>query len=999
MGSNNDASTPDDLKGVIPRAVEHVFDALKDPEGSGSPSQEDDGSTYIVKISFLEIYQEQVRDLLMPGVEPKEISIREDKNGTINVCGIHEQIVKSPLEALKLVCLAKGVAERTTGDTHMHQHSSRSHAIFTVILEKHIRIQESSADPSTMNFEIPVLERRSKLHLVDLAGSERLKRTGAEGVRFKESVKHTSVSFNKINSGLLALGNVISRLTADAAANAKGVSASAVGSSPIVDRHVPYRNSKLTSPEDDDYDETLNTLQYSQRARKIQNKPSMNTVDPQTLEIVKMQQKIIFLEEKLQKHETAAASVAAAVAEALPLPLPLPSSKPATSQGATTADDLSNGKPISAEDTIRALTAEVKNRTIRLTNTMRALQEAQHHNQRLTALIEDLNNQNEESETTMQTLSNRRDALLRDIEKIEGQYHHLRDEFSHAIICVVRLLLEDGGGAAAKPDGDIESLRSLIVQHVPEIKAQFEEALSKRTRPTSSRNQRAGQPDADEELSEAKELIRQLEDELEETRMKLLNDESIFEEKMRDILQLERQNTRLAMENKDLRNKINVMQSSSSSLQLKRQAEAAEEENESRGRKTNHFDERRPGSQGSQQRGRSTEGMGENEEKQHRSASCGGTAAGRQGSVGRFGPRILSPALLTEQLQAGNRQLSAALLQEEAEGQGNAVPRKVGSSHGSMHEHTGSDDDHYVVYENKSMELASTNLEEEHDDYVHEDSHSEDDRSFEEDEESMRRSRQALLSDGLSRGEESLKQEVQELRRQLAQSGQELNAAVKLKVDAIRDLSKAHKEMERMRQQFQDRISKLDRELESCQREMVKLRDEHSEKDQMKEKMKEDFEKKTKFLESQLGKLKSKQKDADKLVKEKEVLERKMQDCQQELERLNAAQAAMKRKIKEDGDKFAESELRRAKEQASQRKQSEDDTKKIRSLELQVEMLRKKLDRKAEEVATLVKKIKDNAATASVAASSGATMGGVQSGSTGPSKPRSARNRKDESAT
>lgn len=113
---------------------------------------------------------------------------------------------------------------RSTGDTQMNALSSRSHAIFTITYEK---ITELEKNPGFEFSDIEsVVIQRSKLHLVDLAGSERLKRTGAEGVRLRESVK--------INSGLLALGNVISVLGEERSNDADRP------------QYVPYRDSKLT---------------------------------------------------------------------------------------------------------------------------------------------------------------------------------------------------------------------------------------------------------------------------------------------------------------------------------------------------------------------------------------------------------------------------------------------------------------------------------------------------------------------------------------------------------------------------------------------------------------------------------------------------------------------------------------------------------------------------------------------------------------------------------
>jgi hypothetical protein len=163
----------------------------------------------------------------------------------------------------------------------MNEVSSRSHAIFTVTLEQ--RLPVSSADGSASTVEV----RTAKFHFVDLAGSERAKKTMATGVRLKEGIS--------INQGLLALGNVISALGDE---KKRGVV------------HVPYRDSKLTrmlqdslggnaktvmiacvSPADDNFDETLTTLRYANRARNICNKPVANR-DMAAVQITALQQEI-----------------------------------------------------------------------------------------------------------------------------------------------------------------------------------------------------------------------------------------------------------------------------------------------------------------------------------------------------------------------------------------------------------------------------------------------------------------------------------------------------------------------------------------------------------------------------------------------------------------------------------------------------------------------------------------------------------------------------------
>ncbi|KAG4944573.1 hypothetical protein JHK85_049219 [Glycine max] len=239
-------------------------------------------------VSFIEILKEEVRDLLdpssmnkpetanghagkvtIPGKPP--IQIRESSNGVITLAGCTEVSVTTLKEMA--ACLEQGSLSRATGSTNMNNQSSRSHAIFTITLEQ-MRKLNSPGEISlndTMNEEYLC----AKLHLVDLAGSERAKRTGSDGLRFKEGVH--------INKGLLALGNVISAL-GDEKKRKEGV-------------HVPYRDTCI-SPADINAEETLNTLKYANRARNIQNKPVVNR-DPMSNEMLKMRQQLEYLQAEL----------------------------------------------------------------------------------------------------------------------------------------------------------------------------------------------------------------------------------------------------------------------------------------------------------------------------------------------------------------------------------------------------------------------------------------------------------------------------------------------------------------------------------------------------------------------------------------------------------------------------------------------------------------------------------------------------------------------------
>ena len=266
MGSGC-VDVPDDETGIIPRVVNDVFaEAHRQAESGASETS--------VRCAFLEVHNEEVRDLLHPDTSPKRITIRERADGAIVAAGAREVATRSADETLRLLEL--GCVARTTGGTKMNAQSSRSHAIFTIIIEQTHLTQEARRRHKGRYAS-------AKFHLVDLAGSERNKKTRATGSRFQESIN--------INSGLLALGNVIAALSGDDT-NRVGVGKSQTNG---LKTHVPYRDSKLTrllqdslggnsrtcvvacvSPVDTNFEETLNTLKYAQRARNIKNAIKVN---------------------------------------------------------------------------------------------------------------------------------------------------------------------------------------------------------------------------------------------------------------------------------------------------------------------------------------------------------------------------------------------------------------------------------------------------------------------------------------------------------------------------------------------------------------------------------------------------------------------------------------------------------------------------------------------------------------------------------------------------
>lgn len=202
------------------------------------------------------------------------------------IVGAKEFQVECADEVISL--LESGNAARHTGTTQMNEHSSRSHAIFTISIHQKQSAEYLNAAQDSI---------ASKFHFVDLAGSERVAKTGNTGERFKESVQ--------INSGLLALGNVIS----------------ALGDPKRKSVHIPYRDAKITrilkdslggnaktvmitciSPSSLDFDESLNSLKYANRAKNIRNKPVVN-YNPEKDRIDEMELEIKLLREALQSQQ------------------------------------------------------------------------------------------------------------------------------------------------------------------------------------------------------------------------------------------------------------------------------------------------------------------------------------------------------------------------------------------------------------------------------------------------------------------------------------------------------------------------------------------------------------------------------------------------------------------------------------------------------------------------------------------------------------------------
>ncbi|XP_013195274.2 kinesin-like protein KIF3A [Amyelois transitella] len=265
-GSN---SAPE-LRGIIPNSFAHIFSHI---------AKAKDDVKFLVCVTYLEIYNEEVRDLL--GNNPHQsLEVKERPDIGVFVKDLTGYVVHNADELEKI--MAVGNKNRHIGATAMNTESSRSHAIFCITVE-------SSKKAADEKLHVTM----GKLHLVDLAGSERQSKTQASGTRLKEATK--------INQSLSVLGNVISALV-------DGKST-----------HIPYRNSKLTrllqdslggnsktvmiatiGPAECNYVETISTLRYANRAKNIENKTHVNT-EPGDALLTRFQQEIDQLKKQLEE--------------------------------------------------------------------------------------------------------------------------------------------------------------------------------------------------------------------------------------------------------------------------------------------------------------------------------------------------------------------------------------------------------------------------------------------------------------------------------------------------------------------------------------------------------------------------------------------------------------------------------------------------------------------------------------------------------------------------
>ncbi|XP_040378751.1 kinesin-like protein KIN-14E [Oryza brachyantha] len=262
-------------RGVNYRTLEELFKIAEERKET---------VTYNLSVSVLEVYNEQIRDLLASSPSSKKLEIKQAGEGSHHVPGIVEAKVENIKEVWDV--LQAGSNARAVGSNNVNEHSSRSHCMLCIMVRA----------KNLMNGECT----RSKLWLVDLAGSERLAKTDVQGERLKEA--------QNINRSLSALGDVISALATK-------------------NSHIPYRNSKLThllqdslggdskalmfvqiSPSDNDVSETLSSLNFASRVRRIELGPAKRQVDTAELQKVKQmleraRQEVRLKDDSLRKLE------------------------------------------------------------------------------------------------------------------------------------------------------------------------------------------------------------------------------------------------------------------------------------------------------------------------------------------------------------------------------------------------------------------------------------------------------------------------------------------------------------------------------------------------------------------------------------------------------------------------------------------------------------------------------------------------------------------------
>lgn len=253
--------------GIIPLAVQECFQCI---------AQQNRSREYLLRVSYLEVYKEHIRDLLAPttnNTSPTPVRLFEQRGGKLQIKGLREEVVTSPAQVFQV--LAQGEARRQVGATHLNQHSSRSHVMVRLWIESRTTNTNGSSSKGES-------VRASTLSLVDLAGSESVRLTGSTD---RQSEGHY------INQSLMTLGQVVYALSEQDSTTTSNKRGGGSG------QHIPYRDSKLTrilqpslsgnaqvvllcciSPLPSHIEESHNTFKFATRAKKIPQKAVIQNV-------------------------------------------------------------------------------------------------------------------------------------------------------------------------------------------------------------------------------------------------------------------------------------------------------------------------------------------------------------------------------------------------------------------------------------------------------------------------------------------------------------------------------------------------------------------------------------------------------------------------------------------------------------------------------------------------------------------------------------------------
>ncbi|CAM6106879.1 unnamed protein product [Calypogeia fissa] len=928
MGCGNNTSLLEEELGILPRAIRQLYESIEERNNQAE---------FLVKCAFVEIYNEEIKDLLHPDTPSKSISIREDANGDIILAGVKEEVVTNYDCMMRF--LEHGSVFRTTGSTLMNQQSSRSHAIFTIIVE-----QRSVLNDATNGDVIT-----AKFHLVDLAGSERAKRTGAVGLRFKESVT--------INCGLLALGNVIS----------------ALGDERKRGHHVPYRESKLTrllqdslggnsrtcmiaciSTADTNFEETLNTLKYANRARNIRNTPVINR-DPQTQQLNQLRLEVRALQvELLNSRLRSMGKEPVTGPQSLETLLEDESHRQFLDDVRSRADETAD---VSAELlTVRRKSREREQECVKLKQDMKKLEsliaklqeellelrtERDHYqlkldevNTEMTALLQVL----PDWESTGIIASSPRAHLVDLTKRLTGDIDGERNGFDQQCNAPGGHIEKpsSGNGSPQKPPADKDSTNGdkILVKEVVDSsfsrpRSQPDEVHST----TSSRDSPAGRKSDSrgaalnspgrgtsrgsrniinqhlrtirvlEERLALKENDFKVKDEaLVDAKEDLARDERIFAEKIKEIKALKKLARDLTEEKQQL-----LQKSDYDAIIISRMSEEA---------------------------------IAKEDQLAQLRNSLEALQSGRPDACTISGANLAGKSKLDKDIQ---------------------------QSHDSTER-----DDSFEVEKGDKCELGDqaslASLDTDGQMKIEELTER---MKAEEDEKARLLDEKTAIEEQKSRLEEDVRHQTREFKRSkqvMDKQLQELALSIQQKEELIQELARNEAEAKHLTQQYETRMLELEAEMRRKEDEVEALKKELEAIDrnaakgaEEKKRLREQYEEKVKKITSQLIALKRQrwEQESQRLERQKAKSDVKLQSLQHEITRMRAQQDSLKKKIKETTDKYEDEHERDLKTMTVLKREAENQLRRVRELEMENQKQRMVVRRKNEEMALANKKLKE----------------------------------------